>query len=155
MTLTGTQKQNVRNSIGAIGSDTVISVENGGTGGVTAAEARTNLGLDDVLDDVDGLKDALGSTRFVYKQISGNNHATYTFTGYCAYVILLSGSSPSTRSTVYGYCTASGSISNTKVDATSSSNITLTARTYSLDINNAYSSAMYALLIRLAGTAPT
>ena len=115
--------------------------------GVTSA-TKSDLGIDN-------LENALGDTKFVSKQVPGGDHATYTFTGYCAYVILLSGSSPSTRSTVYGYCTASGSISNTKVDATSSSNITLTARTYSLDINNAYSSAMYALLIRLAGTAPT
>lgn len=45
MTLTGTQKQNVRNSIGAAGSDAIWSVGNGGTGATTALAARTNLGI--------------------------------------------------------------------------------------------------------------
>lgn len=133
----------------------VRAVNRGGTGAATAAEARTNLGLGDVLDDVDGLKDALGSARFIYKQLSSNSNATYTFTKNCAYVILVSGSAPNVRCIIYGYCTSSGGVSNTKVDAGSSSSITLTTETNKLTINNAYSSSAYALLIRIAGTAPT
>lgn len=115
--------------------------------GVTSA-TKGDLGIDD-------LEDALGATKFVYKQVSGGDNATYTFTGYCAYVILVSGPHASIRCTIYGYCTASGSVTYTKVDAGSSSNITLTTQTNKLTINNAYSSATYALLIRIVGTAPT
>ena len=50
MSLTGTQKQNVRNSIGAAGSDAIWSVANGGTGATEPTPARANLGLASVLD---------------------------------------------------------------------------------------------------------
>lgn len=115
--------------------------------GVTDA-TKGDLGIDD-------LENALGSAKFVYKQVSAGGSATYTFTSNCAYVILVSGPNASVRCTIYGYCTSSGSISNTKVDAGSSTNITLSTQTHKLTINNAYSSSTYAQLIRLAGTAPT
>ena len=55
MSLTGAQKQNVRNSIGAAGSDAVWSVANGGTGATTAEGARENLGLSELLDQDDNV----------------------------------------------------------------------------------------------------
>lgn len=115
--------------------------------GVTSA-TKGDLGIDD-------LENALDHAKFVYKQVPGGGNATYTFTNNCAYVILVSGPNASVRCTIYGYCTTSGSISNTKVDAGSSTNITLTTQTNKLTINNAHSSSTYALLIRIAGTAPT
>lgn len=115
--------------------------------GVTSA-TKGDLGIDD-------LENALDHAKFVYKQVPGGGSATYTFTSSCAYVILISSSASSVRCTIYGYCTTSGSISNTKVDAGSSTNITLSTKTNKLTINNAYSSSAYALLIRIEGTAPT
>lgn len=103
-------------------------------------------------------KDALGldNAAFVNKTISGSNGtAAYTFTNNCAFIIFISGSAAGLRSTIYGYCTAGGSISVSQTNATSSTSISTTTATNKLTIKNAGSNACYATLMRLTGTAPT
>lgn len=136
-------------------SKDAVTVAQGGTGATTAAAARTNLGLGSVLSDLSGLQNALGSTAFVYKQIPASSSASFTFSSNCSYAVLISGVSATTRCLIFGYCNTSGTVSQTKMDAGSSTNITVTTDTYKLTIANAYTSAAYALLIKINGTAPT
>lgn len=132
-----------------------VSVAQGGTGAETAAAARSNLGLGNVLSDVSGLQDALGGTAFVYKQIPASGSAAYTFSSNCGYVVMITGPVAAVRCTIWGYCNTSGTVSQTKMDAGGSTNITASTSTNKLTLANSYSSAAHALLIRISGTAPT
>lgn len=86
---------------------------------------------DDVLSiqsDISDLQTALGGTKILRKSCgttSGNNTITFTFTGICNFVIFTTGGVQALRSTIYGQCTSGGSVAATKVNAASSSDITV------------------------------
>lgn len=151
MTLTGTQKQNVRNSIGAIGSDTVVNVENGGTGGVTAAEARTNLGLGNVLGDINNLQNSLGELKTSIINIPANGSTNLIFNGYIGVAILIDAASTSHMCILLAHCSGAGNLTVVKLgDATS---ITTTKDTNRLTIANSSASvAAHGMVIRMTQT---
>lgn len=132
-----------------------VTISQGGTGATSASAARSNLGLGSVLSDVSDMQDALGNAAFVYKQIPASGSAAFTFSTNCSYVVLITGPAAGVRCMLFGYCNTSGTVSQTKMDAASTTNITVTTSTNKLTIANSYSSAAYAILLKISGTAPT
>lgn len=151
MNLTETQKAAIRNNIGL----DVLAVENGGTGATTAAEALTNLGLDDVLNDVNDLKNSLKSAKFLFKTIPAKSSATYTFSTTCAFAVFGCGSTAATRFIYFGYCTGSGTVGGTKLDIGDSSVVSVTTEPYTLTFSTTNNYAIYTSLFKISGTMPT
>lgn len=120
----------------------VRTVSKGGTGATTAEEARENLGLGDVLNDVSELQNALGNVAFIRKNASpSNKNATFTFPGYSVGFLFVCGGNASQRGIWCINVASNGNVSYTKMDSTSSSNIALSDSTYSLNVTNNYASA--------------
>lgn len=135
----------------------VRAVARGGTGAATAAEARTNLGLGDVLDDVSDLQDALSNIAFIRKTAPpSNKNATFTFTSYSVGFLFVGGNNASQRGIWCINVNSSGGVTYTKMDNTSTSNIALSDTTFSLTVTNNYASATaYMGYMRLYGSLPT
>lgn len=112
-------------------------------------------GAVDLAGDISDLEDKLGAAEFVNKTVPANGDVSYTFTTTCSFVILACGSTAATRSIIWGYCTGSGTVGYTKMDAGSSNVVTVETSPYLLTLKNSFGYGVSVTLIKISGTAPT
>lgn len=107
----------------------VRPVSKGGTGAATLPNAKANLGIT-------SLENTLGGVKFIRKQAGANTDVSFTFTGLCTFVVFVSGYSAEPRGIIFGSCYSNGVVSTTKLNASSSTNITVTAESFKLSIRS-------------------
>ena len=127
-----------------------LPISLGGTGASTKANAKTAL-------DIDDLETAMGGVKFIRKTVdSSGGKVTYTFTNYCAFVILCSGANANVRAQIHGNVTSSGSVSVSQYDFGSSPGVSTSTSTNKLVLTNGNTNAnSYTCMIIFYGTAPT
>ena len=147
-----TKTSDLNNDSGFIGnSDLPLSVANGGTGQTTTSGIRSSLGITDLESDVSDLSDDVydffSRVKILTASVSANNGtAAFTFSGTCAFSIFSSGSDATTRSHTHGYCSSTGTVTETK-NPSSATGITFTNATNKLTIKNTSQYTMFIVVI--------
>lgn len=115
--------------------------------GVTDA-TKGDLGISD-------LEALMGGAKIIRKSCGSSSHIDFTFSGICNFVIFATGGVQALRGIILGYCSSGGSVAATKINAASSSDITMTtSASNKLTINNGntnYSLSVLMLVISYPG----
>lgn len=117
----------------------VRAVNRGGTGAATLSEAKENLGIT-------SLENTLGGVRFIRKNAGANSDVSFTFTGLCTFIVFATGYSAEPQGIIFGSCYSNGVVSVTKLNASSSTNITVTTESFKLIMRCASTAINVALM---------
>lgn len=148
-----TTGRSVSMQINAVGTNRGI-YDNSGSKWMMYCDSNDALRFAGVTSDTKGdlgiaeLEDALGGVKILRDRIEANGGtAVFTFSGTCAFCIFTGGADAVIRSTIYGYCTGAGVVSETKTPS-GASGISFTNATNKLTVKNTSQyTAFYAAII--------
>ena len=117
-----------------------VTIAQGGTGANTKAGAKTAL-------DIDALEALLGGVKLIKTTVSANNGTVdFIFSGTCAFSVFSSGADATIRQHTHGYCTSTGTVSETK-NPSGATGVTFTNASYKLTVKNTSQYTMFMILI--------